>query len=213
MKYLNLHNRIHKMCALGAATLILPVVAYADHESGKGNKGDNDRQRWGEKDEYRWADHDGDKDKDFQPVGFHSSAVLLDQIATRDTERLLGLGAEEQEKDEYRWADHDGDKDKDFQPVGFRSSAVLPHQTDVFSMTAPPITTRNNEVLVGQGSEEHCVGIFSVPDAGRILSVGAIGNQISSVPEGGPGMVLLATTVGAILLFSARLSSTAVRKP
>jgi hypothetical protein len=34
-------------------------------------------------------------------------------------------------------------------------------------------------------------------------------DKIHSVPEGGPGIVLLITTVGAILLFSARLSSRA----
>ena len=34
-------------------------------------------------------------------------------------------------------------------------------------------------------------------------------DKIHSVPEGGPGIVLLITTVGAILLFSARRSSRA----
>jgi hypothetical protein len=39
-----IHNSISKVCALTAATLVLPVLAYADHDSGKGNKADNDRK-------------------------------------------------------------------------------------------------------------------------------------------------------------------------
>jgi hypothetical protein len=80
MYYLRLQNPVRKIFALVAATLILPALAYANHDSEKGNKGD-----------------------------------------------------------------HDTDKDRD--------------------------------------------------------------RHISTVPEGGPGMVLLITTVGAILLFSARRSS------
>jgi len=67
MKYPKLHNGISKVCALGAAILILPVLAYADHDSdkgNKGNKGDNDGQQWGEKDEPRWGDHYIDRDRD-----------------------------------------------------------------------------------------------------------------------------------------------------
>ena len=64
MKYLKLRNGISKVCALSAAILVLPVLAYADHDSGKGNKGDNDGQRWGEKDEHRSGDHDTDRDRD-----------------------------------------------------------------------------------------------------------------------------------------------------
>jgi hypothetical protein len=155
MRYLKLHNSISKVCVLIAATLILPVLADAtlifpiladaDHDSEKGNKGDNDRQRWGEKDELRWGDRDRDKDLDFQPVGFHVSAVL-------------------------------------------------PDLTGVFSMSAPPAR---------------------LPDAPRIASFrsSSIDKDTPTVPEGGPGMVLLATTVGAILLFSARRSPTALRKP
>jgi hypothetical protein len=50
--------------------------------------------------------------------------------------------------------------------------------------------------------------------AGTDNGKGNNGNQnghdkIHSVPEGGPGIVLLITTVGAILLFSARRSSRA----
>jgi hypothetical protein len=54
--YLKIHNRISKACALVAATLILPVLAYAGHDNGKGNKGDND--------EHRWGDHDTDRGPD-----------------------------------------------------------------------------------------------------------------------------------------------------
>jgi hypothetical protein len=68
MNYLKLHNGISTACALSAAILILPVLAYADHDSGKGNKGDNDRQRWGERDEHRWGDHDRDRDRDVPVV-------------------------------------------------------------------------------------------------------------------------------------------------
>jgi hypothetical protein len=64
MRYLNFHNSIHKACAFGAATLILTVLAYADHDSEKGKKGDNDRRQWEEKDEHRWGDHDTDRDRD-----------------------------------------------------------------------------------------------------------------------------------------------------
>ena len=62
--YYKIHNCINKVCALIAATLILPALAYADRDSGKGNKGDNDGQRWGEKDEHRWGDHDTDSNRD-----------------------------------------------------------------------------------------------------------------------------------------------------
>ena len=41
--YPKIHNRIGKVCALVAATLTLPVLAYAD--SGKGSKGDKDEHR------------------------------------------------------------------------------------------------------------------------------------------------------------------------
>jgi hypothetical protein len=32
--YLKLHNRISKVCILFAATLVLPVLAYADRDDG-----------------------------------------------------------------------------------------------------------------------------------------------------------------------------------
>jgi hypothetical protein len=54
-KYL-LSLKIPKICALVAASMLLPVLAYADHENGKWNKGD--------KDEHRWSDHDTDKGRD-----------------------------------------------------------------------------------------------------------------------------------------------------
>ena len=48
--------KIPKVCALVTASMILPALAYADHDSGKWNKGD--------KDEHRWSDHDTDKGRD-----------------------------------------------------------------------------------------------------------------------------------------------------
>ena len=54
---INFHSRrIRKICALVTASMILPVLAYADHDSGKWNMGD--------KDEHRWSDHDTDKGRD-----------------------------------------------------------------------------------------------------------------------------------------------------
>jgi hypothetical protein len=57
---INLKNpqspKIRNVCALVAASMILPVLAYADHDSGRWNKGDND--------EHRWDDHDTDKGRD-----------------------------------------------------------------------------------------------------------------------------------------------------
>jgi hypothetical protein len=103
MKYLNLHNRIHKACVLGAAILILPVLAYADHDSGKGNKGDNDGQRWGEKDEHRWGDHDTDKDRDRNVADRDSGK---DNKGDNDGQRWG-------EKDGHSWGDHNTDKDRD----------------------------------------------------------------------------------------------------
>ena len=37
--YLKTHNRIRKVCALVAATLILPALAHAGTDNGKGNNG------------------------------------------------------------------------------------------------------------------------------------------------------------------------------
>ena len=51
---------------------------------------------------------------------------------------------------------------------------------DAFAVTMSPtrllITTRNNEVLVGLGAEEHRVGVLSLPDARRILA-GWVGEE------------------------------------
>jgi hypothetical protein len=55
LKKLKIHNGICKVCALVVAALILPALAYADHDSGKSNKGD---------DEHRWGAHDTDRDRD-----------------------------------------------------------------------------------------------------------------------------------------------------
>ena len=44
--YLRSHNRIGKVCALVAATLILPVLAYAQ-QSGQGGSGNNNNQGGG----------------------------------------------------------------------------------------------------------------------------------------------------------------------
>jgi hypothetical protein len=39
--YLRSHNRIGKVCAIVAAALVLPVLAYAGRDNGKGNGGEN----------------------------------------------------------------------------------------------------------------------------------------------------------------------------
>ena len=45
---------------------------------------------------------------------------------------------------------------------------------DAFSVTAPParllITTRNNELLVGLGAEEHRIDLLSLSDALKMLA-------------------------------------------
>ena len=57
---INLRNlqphRIRKICALVTASMILPALAYADHDGGKWNRGD--------KDEHRSDDHDTNKGRD-----------------------------------------------------------------------------------------------------------------------------------------------------
>jgi hypothetical protein len=53
MKYLQLHNNVRKVCALVAASLILPALAYADHDNDKDSYRDNHGR--GDKD-----DHQGD---------------------------------------------------------------------------------------------------------------------------------------------------------
>jgi hypothetical protein len=37
----HLQKNVRKLCALAAATLILPALAYAGHDNGKGNDGQN----------------------------------------------------------------------------------------------------------------------------------------------------------------------------
>ena len=39
MSRFNLHNHLRKSCVLAAATLILPALAFAGHDKGKGNDG------------------------------------------------------------------------------------------------------------------------------------------------------------------------------
>jgi hypothetical protein len=46
MSSFRLHNRIRKGCALFAATLILPTLAYADRDQDRGNNRDKD-EHWG----------------------------------------------------------------------------------------------------------------------------------------------------------------------
>jgi hypothetical protein len=58
-----IYPKVHKVCALVAANLILPVLAYADHDDGKRSKGDND-DRWSQRDEHRWSDKEYVYDKD-----------------------------------------------------------------------------------------------------------------------------------------------------
>jgi hypothetical protein len=43
-------NRIRKVCALVAATLILPALAYADRDHDRDNNRDNHEQRGGDRD-------------------------------------------------------------------------------------------------------------------------------------------------------------------
>ena len=63
MIYSHFKKRIANACALAAATLTLPVLAYAERDIGKDNKGDND-DRWGGKYERRWGDKEYVYDKD-----------------------------------------------------------------------------------------------------------------------------------------------------
>jgi hypothetical protein len=63
IKNLQTRNGIRKACVLGVATLILPVLAYADRDNDKSNRGDNDGQGPVEKQEHRWGDNDQDRDR------------------------------------------------------------------------------------------------------------------------------------------------------
>jgi hypothetical protein len=51
MSSFRLHHRIPRICALLAATLILPALAYADRDEHRGNNRDKD-------------EHRGDRDRD-----------------------------------------------------------------------------------------------------------------------------------------------------
>jgi hypothetical protein len=66
--YLKFRNRISKACILVATTLVLPVLAYADHDDGKRSKGDNDDRRGDkpyayDKDEHSWGEKDTTRDR------------------------------------------------------------------------------------------------------------------------------------------------------
>jgi hypothetical protein len=50
MSSFRLPYRIPKVCALLAATLILPALAYADRDQDRGNNRDNDDHRGGDRD-------------------------------------------------------------------------------------------------------------------------------------------------------------------
>jgi hypothetical protein len=41
MRFICLPDHFRKVCALAAATLILPALTYAGHDNGKGNDGEN----------------------------------------------------------------------------------------------------------------------------------------------------------------------------
>jgi hypothetical protein len=47
LKYPRLHNHVRKVCALAVATLILPALAQAGTDNGKGNCGQNNGNQYG----------------------------------------------------------------------------------------------------------------------------------------------------------------------
>ena len=48
MTYMSsLHDHLRKVCALLAATLVLPVLAFAGTDNGKGNNGQNNGNQYG----------------------------------------------------------------------------------------------------------------------------------------------------------------------
>jgi hypothetical protein len=74
LKNLQTHNGIRKVCALVAATMILPMLAYGDHDSERWNEGDNAKhQSWGEKDQ----DRDKDRDSHIPSVPDGGSGIVL----------------------------------------------------------------------------------------------------------------------------------------
>jgi len=56
--YPNFQNDLCKVCTSVAASLILPTLAFADHDNEKWNKRDRD--------EHRWSEHDNDKGRERQ---------------------------------------------------------------------------------------------------------------------------------------------------
>ena len=69
-KNLQTYNGIRKGCALVAATVILPMLAYGDHDSERWNKGDNDKHpSWGEKNQ--------DRDKDREWFVFFKNLISI----------------------------------------------------------------------------------------------------------------------------------------
>ena len=50
MSSFRLYNRILRCCALVAATLVLPALAYADRDHDRGNSRDNDEHRGDDRD-------------------------------------------------------------------------------------------------------------------------------------------------------------------
>jgi hypothetical protein len=73
-KNLQTYKGIRKVCALVTATVILPMLAYGDHESERWNKGDNDKHpSWGEKDQ----DRDRGRDSHIPSVPDGGSGLVL----------------------------------------------------------------------------------------------------------------------------------------
>ena len=62
-------NRVGKVCALTALTLILPSLAYADRDNGKPGK-DNDHG-------FGWGDHDRDRDRHIPTVPDSGPGVVI----------------------------------------------------------------------------------------------------------------------------------------
>jgi len=69
MTYPKIHNNIRKVFALVGASLVLPVLAYAHHDDGKGTKIDND--------EHHWGDHDTDRHRHFPSVPDGGPGIVL----------------------------------------------------------------------------------------------------------------------------------------
>ena len=63
MIYSHFTHRINNFCALVAATLILPALAYAGRDNGKRSQSDND-DHWSQRVEHRWGEKQYAYDKD-----------------------------------------------------------------------------------------------------------------------------------------------------